>query len=937
MKITRLRNKLLLSAVAISLLLALAFMLAVSWVINRQYLAQSQALLSRASIIIRDHLDDRQQNLLGASRQLATQKNLGSTLWYLAQYARSGIDRETLLVTYQQLAKDTQRIGAVAKASSIFIYDASGNLVSFALFDGSATRLGFVEHRPAPVFRVATLRAGEEITRKNLHQEKSVTGIGFNFGAQLPQRETVRYTIVDGELSIESHVPIIGAAFDPDTGNPEIKQLGLVMMVQPLDRDFVEHMSRMTDARINIITGPNCCSGVAATRPDTGRGALPPDAIAVSTPATTLFNETTVEGEDFYQSLIPLYTGSQLVGTVAALHSKDVVRTNIREMMLILSLIAAAGLLFIFPFAWYFANSISRPLTVLSKLFRGVASDRQDGAQRGELSQLENEKMRHDELGNLAQSFIAMDNAVNQKIRQINEINASLEQKIAERTAALAASERESRTLIENSPDTISRYDRDCRRIFVNPAFAELAEGGAAALLGTTPKEYPGGSNADIYEAKIREVFASGSNTLFELKWNGKDNREICTHIRLTPEFDSSGAVRTVLAVGRDITELNDYRTELKRKGLAQTRFLAAAGHDLRQPIHAQGLFLDVLSHTELGKRQHKLLGHVRAACDATAEMINALLDFSRIEAGAIEPHVRAFHMQPLLNKIEREFEQQADAKGLSYRSRETNLVVHSDPMMVELILRNLVSNAIRYTERGGVLVVCRKRGNQAALEVWDTGIGISSEHQKVVFLEFHQLNNPERDRRKGMGLGLAIADGLARTLGHDLSLFSKPQRGSVFRLTLPVADIIPAHEHGLELHKTQTLNARVLIVEDDEAVRAGMQHLLRDWGCECDAAETIEEALALARAHAPDAVISDYRLRAQSTGLEAIAALRSLLGESLPALLITGDTAPDRLREAQTRGIPLLHKPVSPEQLYRGLVMVLDTAQPPVKPDSIL
>lgn len=389
---------------------------------------------------------------------------------------------------------------------------------------------------------------------------------------------------------------------------------------------------------------------------------------------------------------------------------------------------------------------------------------------------------------------------------------------------------------------------------------------------------------------------------------------------------------RAAISFGIDVTERKQMEKALvaamqraEDSNTAKSKFLAAASHDLRQPIHAQGLFLDVLSRTELTAQQRELVDSTCAASDASADMLNTLLDFSRVEAGVIEPQVQAFRLQPLLNKIEREFERQADAKGLSYRSRETALVVQSDPALVELILRNLVSNAIRYTDRGGLLVVCRKRGDQAVLEVWDTGIGIEPSQQHEVFREFHQLGNPERDRRKGLGLGLAIVAGLARTLGHDLALASTLQRGSVFRLALPLATAaLPVEQVTVEPGKTQMLNVRVLVIDDEETVRTGMLHLLRDWGCECEAAETIEEALALARAHAPDLVISDYRLREQRSGIEAIAALRELLGDALPALLITGDTAPDRLREALASGIPLLHKPVSPSQLYRGLVTVL-------------
>jgi len=378
-------------------------------------------------------------------------------------------------------------------------------------------------------------------------------------------------------------------------------------------------------------------------------------------------------------------------------------------------------------------------------------------------------------------------------------------------------------------------------------------------------------------------------------------------HLRFQNEF-----------LARELSRQHDL---LERASKSKSRFLAAASHDLRQPIHAQGLFLEVLSRTEQTPHQQELVSSARAASEATNELLNALLDFSRIEAGVIVPRLQPFRLQPLLNKIENELAPQADAKDIVYRSRETQAVVHTDPMLLELILRNLVSNAIRYTEHGGVLVACRQHGAKALLEVWDTGIGIAQEHQKDVFREFHQLGNPERNRNKGLGLGLAIAEGLTRMLGHELTLSSVPQRGSVFRLMLDIDDTIPAVQAAMAQSKSRLLNARLLIIDDDEIVRSGMLHLLRDWGCECDAAETIEEALALARLHRPDVVISDYRLREQRTGVEAIAALRALLGESLPALLITGDTAPQRLREAQASGIPLLHKPVSPDKLYRRLI----------------
>ncbi|MBM7129942.1 ATP-binding response regulator [Dyella mobilis] len=371
-------------------------------------------------------------------------------------------------------------------------------------------------------------------------------------------------------------------------------------------------------------------------------------------------------------------------------------------------------------------------------------------------------------------------------------------------------------------------------------------------------------------------------------------------------------------------------RIEAENANQAKSKFLAAASHDLRQPIHAQGLFLEVLSRGELSSQQRDVLANARAACVASGDMLNTLLDFSRLEAGVVAVNVRPFRLQPLLNRIENELAPLADRKDIVYRLRETEAVIDSDAALVELILRNLVSNAIRYTERGGVLIGCRRRGDALRIEVWDTGIGIAPEHHTEVFREFHQLGNPERDRRKGLGLGLAIAERLAHALGSTLSLQSQPRRGSVFAITLPLASACTdaAASVPLEDANSGMAQLRVLVVDDDEAVRNGMLQLMRSWGADCEASESIEQALANAARAAPQLVICDYRLRDQRTGTEAIAALRRL-HPALPAILITGDTAPERLREAQASGLPLLHKPVAPADLWSKIAEVVADRQP--------
>ena len=360
----------------------------------------------------------------------------------------------------------------------------------------------------------------------------------------------------------------------------------------------------------------------------------------------------------------------------------------------------------------------------------------------------------------------------------------------------------------------------------------------------------------------------------------------------------------------------------------------------MRQPVHAQGLFLEVLSRTELSPHQTRVLASARLASQASSDMLNTLLDFSRIEAGVVHPMTAPFELQILLHKIENDLAPVANAKGLVYRTRETSTMIYSDASLVEMVLRNLVSNAIRYTDQGGVLVACRQRQGVALVEVWDTGIGISAENQLEIFREFHQLGNPERDRRKGLGLGLAIAQGLCKTLGHDLSLQSKPKCGSVFRLALPLSQVLPfvaptigadAVNTTLQRKADSLRGVHVLVIDDDDAVLSGMSELLQFWGCSVETANTIEQALVLVQLQTPDVVISDYRLSSRRTGAQAITEIRDLLGVQVPALIITGDTAPERLREALSSGVSLLHKPVAPEQLYKVMLSFLGNTNPQI------
>ncbi|RZL01646.1 MAG: response regulator [Rubrivivax sp.] len=364
----------------------------------------------------------------------------------------------------------------------------------------------------------------------------------------------------------------------------------------------------------------------------------------------------------------------------------------------------------------------------------------------------------------------------------------------------------------------------------------------------------------------------------------------------------------------------------------AKSVFLASASHDLRQPLHALGLFLTALGRTNLDARQRQMWGHVEASSAAASEMLNTLLDFSKVDAGVITARPQAFPLQSLLHKLERHFAPLANGKGLVFRVRDTELVVWADPVLVEQVLRNLLANAIRYTERGGVLVGCRRRGTRLVLEVWDTGIGIHPGQHQTIFQEFHQLGNPERDRTKGLGLGLAIVQGLARAMGEAVSLASRPGWGSVFRLGLPLsAEAAPQEDPtgAPMVIDAQLAGVRVLLIDDDEAVRVAMAELLTAWGCACEAAGSEDEAVGLLAQFAPDVVLADFRLRDHRTGPQAIEAVRARSGRAVPAIIVTGDTAADRLRTAVGSGITLLHKPVGAVPLQRALAQALHLAQP--------
>ena len=378
------------------------------------------------------------------------------------------------------------------------------------------------------------------------------------------------------------------------------------------------------------------------------------------------------------------------------------------------------------------------------------------------------------------------------------------------------------------------------------------------------------------------------------------------------------------------VAQLTDQIQVARSANLAKSRFLAAASHDLRQPMHALNLYLGGMSGLELPAPAKTALGNASQCAQTMDGMFRALLDISRLDAGSVQPETRAFPVAPLLDRIRLEHEPDARAKGLELRVAACSAWVRADPVFVDRILRNLTANAVRHTARGRILIGCRRRGEALRIAVHDTGPGIAPEQQRLVFEEFYQVGNPERDRAQGMGLGLAIVDRLAKLMQANVHLASTPGRGSTFSLDLPLAphlDLALAEPAARRDGSRRSFaGSLVAVIDDEEMILNATRGLLEQW--ECKVVTAVSGASALQQLstspRAPDAIVCDYRLRGGENGLSVIDSLRSEFNEDIPALLITGDTGPERLREIQASGLSVLHKPVRDEALRDALGRLL-------------
>jgi signal transduction histidine kinase len=377
-------------------------------------------------------------------------------------------------------------------------------------------------------------------------------------------------------------------------------------------------------------------------------------------------------------------------------------------------------------------------------------------------------------------------------------------------------------------------------------------------------------------------------------------------------------------------TAADQARRDAETANRAKTQFFAAASHDLRQPLHALGLFAEALRHRVGADAEvAHLVNSINSSVDALEGLFSELLDITKIDTGGVEPHPENFSAEAMFARLKLHFEPTAFEKGLALRFRGGRHYGYADPLLLDRVVRNLLSNAIRYTNDGGVLVGARQRGDKLRFEVWDTGLGIRPHEQQRIFEEFYQVASdaPPLDptQRKGLGLGLAIVRRLARVLDAPLRLRSVPGRGTMFSIEIPLGRRPKPSEPAVPLRSAigLTLDRRlIVIVEDDLAVLGGLEVLLKSWGADVMAFDTFAAAADWAGAAGaraivkPDLLIVDFRLESGHTGLEVIQAMRRAFGGALPAVIVTGSLMSNQEGEAHAHDFHLLLKPVVPTKL---------------------
>lgn len=515
-------------------------------------------------------------------------------------------------------------------------------------------------------------------------------------------------------------------------------------------------------------------------------------------------------------------------------------------------------------------------------------------------------------------------------------------------------------SLVDNTSDWIFIKDLDHRFLLASEAFAAEAGFTIEQIIGMNDLEL-GNSPTEVFGDPATgwkgfwpqddEVTSSGKISIEDNpNWTLYSDTPRYKRTLRVPLSNEKGVVYGLLVITQDITEQKQNevmlreRTEMlarvtseKKKAdenrrvaeeavNAKNKFLAAASHDLRQPLHAMGLFLDVLESRLNGSDNLALMQRVKQSCASLNSLFNSLLDISRLDAGVVEKNCEDIPSARLLSSLREEFRHQAIEKNLEYIDNVDSSVMYSDFTLISRVVRNLVINAIDNTESGCITVTCQQSNANVLLSVGDTGFGIPPEERALIFTEFHQIDSQVAEKGRGLGLGLAIVKRLCDLLDIEISLQSTLGKGSCFLLRIPVGDassIESTHESSRPVNLS---GINVLVVDDERVIREGMEAVLQSYDCLTITAGSLDETLQLLdeAESIPDIVVADYQLARNVTGVDVIDAIRDRLGRQVPALLVTGDTGRERLQVAADRDLPIVHKPVDPDLLLSAIAQQL-------------
>lgn len=444
---------------------------------------------------------------------------------------------------------------------------------------------------------------------------------------------------------------------------------------------------------------------------------------------------------------------------------------------------------------------------------------------------------------------------------------------------------------------------------------------------------------------EARQVIASGAAHETELLMPSG----IWFQRRILPYRTHENAIAGVVITFTDITERKSVARALEEAKLqadianhAKSRFLAAASHDLRQPLQTLALLSGVLGKSVISAESKALVTRLDEALSGISGMLNTLLDINEIETGGLKPDLSDFPLGTLLASLHAQFSLHAEAQSIGLRMVACSVVVHSDPRLLEQMIRNLLSNALKYTSKGRVLLGCRRRPGVLSIEVWDTGVGIPEREHKVIFEEYYQLNNASRDRSRGLGLGLSIVSQLAAVLGHSVRVCSVPGRGSCFAIDIALPVLLEAPKalrnstllDGMEL-PSPPIPGEILLIEDDLSVRDLLAQLLIDEGHRVTAVSDGVTAMELVQSGqvVPDLILTDFNLPNHMDGLKVTAALRAELDRKVPSIVLTGDISKETLRNIAAHGSVQLNKPIKPVELLACIQRALAAPVPQLAP----